>query len=439
MSDFPRVLIVGTVPYNKRTTSRAFDAYFHFWKKDRIAQIFSDSNEPLKGHCSKLYQITDAMILKKWLRAKGAVGRAYDYDELSSEDEQPVQPKKSILSLLYWFGRKHTPLTHLLRHLLWQKRHWCTEELEKWVKDFGPECIFLAFSDDFFINEIALYFSEKYSIPIISCIGDDYYFNEEFSLNPFYWLYKKTYKRLIRKVFTRTKNCIFISEKIKDKYVNTLNTTGGVVYLTSSVERKAFTPIDTINPLITYCGNIRMGRNESLCDIGKALHEINRHYAIEVYSGEVDKRYITCLQKSPGIKYMGAISYKEVKEKQTASDIVIIVEGFKPEDVNLSRYSLSTKAADSLASGAMILTYGSSECGIVNYMEETKASVVCTQKRDIKQAILDLLEDQELQKRLYDQEIQIVQQNHTLERSCATSLRLITEAIKKESQNDVSR
>ena len=30
----PRVLIVGTVPYNTKSTSRAFDAYFHYWEKE---------------------------------------------------------------------------------------------------------------------------------------------------------------------------------------------------------------------------------------------------------------------------------------------------------------------------------------------------------------------------------------------------------------------
>ena len=38
----PRVLIVGTVPYNTKSTSRAFDAYFHYWEKENIAQIFSN-------------------------------------------------------------------------------------------------------------------------------------------------------------------------------------------------------------------------------------------------------------------------------------------------------------------------------------------------------------------------------------------------------------
>ena len=45
----PRVLIVGTVPYNTKLTSRAFDAYFHYWEKENIAQIFSNTKKPCKA------------------------------------------------------------------------------------------------------------------------------------------------------------------------------------------------------------------------------------------------------------------------------------------------------------------------------------------------------------------------------------------------------
>lgn len=45
----PRVLIVGTVPYNTKSTSRAFDAYFHYWEKENIAQIFSQYKEAVQG------------------------------------------------------------------------------------------------------------------------------------------------------------------------------------------------------------------------------------------------------------------------------------------------------------------------------------------------------------------------------------------------------
>ena len=66
----PRVLIVGTVPYNTKSTSRAFDAYFHYWEKENIAQIFSNTKKPCKGHCETLFQITDHRVLQRWMGKK---------------------------------------------------------------------------------------------------------------------------------------------------------------------------------------------------------------------------------------------------------------------------------------------------------------------------------------------------------------------------------
>ena len=76
-----------------------------------------------------------------------------------------------------------------------------------------------------------------------------------------------------------------------------------------------------------------------------------------------------------------------------ASDVTVIVEGFEEKDIELSRYSLSTKAADALASGAAILTYGSDDCGIVEYMRSTDAAVVCSDRSELKSSIEKLMND----------------------------------------------
>ena len=44
----PRVLIVGTVPYNKKSTSRAFESYFSGWERENLAQIFSNTEKACK-------------------------------------------------------------------------------------------------------------------------------------------------------------------------------------------------------------------------------------------------------------------------------------------------------------------------------------------------------------------------------------------------------
>ena len=433
----PRVLIVGTVPYNKRSTSRAFEAYYHNWEKENLAQVFSNTRTPCKGHCGKLFQITDHRLLKRRFNKKTDTGKIFGYEDLPEEwVDNDLEIKSDSVKKMYKIGARHTPFTHLIRKAIWKKKFWCTEKFNKWLDEFNPECVFLSFSDDFFIPEIALYVAKRFNIPIVSSIGDDYYFNEHFSFSPFYLLYKKSYKRLIRKVLAYKGSAIYISDKIRDKYNSEFGLNGETVYLTSEIKRKEFEPVNKDNPVITYFGNIRMGRNISLNEIGYALGGINRDYRLEVYSGENDEKYYKIFDKNSFIKYCGAVPYSEVVKRMSESDITVIVEGFKNRDIAQSRYSLSTKAADALASGVAILTYGSEECGIVEYMKSTGASVVCTENNKLRDGILLLINDKELQKRQYDNAVKMTEEHHNIIVSCKVFEKVVKEAIEKGKVND---
>ena len=436
----PRLLIVGTVPYNTKSTSRAFDAYFHYWEKENIAQIFSNTKKPCKCHCETLFQITDHRMMKRWMGKKIDTGVIFHYDELEEEwTDTDLELGSEAAEAVYKFGRKHTPLTHLLRGMLWRKRFWCTDKLNNWLDEFNPECVFLAFSDDYFIPQIALYVARRYNIPIVSCIGDDYYFNVRPSLNPLYHLYRQTYRKLIDKVLSWPGSAMYISDKIRDKYNAEFGLDGETVYLASTIQRKPFSIINTEHPVITYFGNIRMGRNNSLNDIGYTLREINPNYILEVYSNDQDETYYGVFNSNPNVKFMGSVPYAQVQKRMAESDITVIVEGLTEHDINLSRYSLSTKAADALASGASILTYGSLESGIIDYMRSTEASVVCTRKEDLVESINRLMTDTDLQKRYYDQAIVMTEKHHNRRASCTVSEGVIEKAIKHMKQGEKSK
>lgn len=426
----PKVLIVGTVPYNKATTARAFEAYFHGWDRACLAQIFSNSKQPVKGHCGKLFQITDKRMLQRVFDKDVRTGKEYVYEDLAEAWENyDKEVGAGIYNKLYQWGSRKSPFIYLARGLLWRKQHWCTEELNRWLDEFQPECVFLSFSDDYFIPQIALYAAQRYNIPIVSSIGDDYYFNEKFSLSPLYHLYKRTYRRLIRKVFAHGGSAIYISDKIRDKYNGEFPLDGETVYLVSEQERKAFRPIEREHPVISYLGNIGLGRNESLNEIGWALGEISPDYRLQIYSGESDPKKIRIFQKNPHVEFRGSVSYEQVKQVTKDSDILVIVEGFRPEDVNATRYSLSTKAADSLASGAQILVYGSAACGVIEYMAGTDSAAVCTDKGQLVSCIRGLIADPQQQKRYYDNAIKISEKNHTLQSSTAVFRGVVEKAI----------
>ena len=425
-----RVIIVGTIPYNKNTSSRAFDAYFHNWEKKNLRQIFSNTKKPVKGHCESLYQITDQRMLKKWLHNIDEVGYVYHYDELPEDwINNDLEVGSKTTNFLYKMGSKDSPLKYILRGILWKNKFWNTEKLNQWLDEFNPECVFLAFSDDYFIPRIALYISKKYDIPIMSCIGDDYYFNDRKSVSPFYYIYRWTYKKLIDQVFERPGSAIYIGDKIKDKYNKEFNLSGETVYLTSDIERHPFKSINIENPKFIYCGNIRLGRNKSLAEIGDTLQEINKKYFIDVYSTENRTEYIDELKKSRGVRFHGAIPYSEVVKKTSESDVIVLVEGFEKQDVDITRYSLSTKAADAIASGGNIFVYGSYECGLIEYMYKTECSQVCVQKTELKSKLEELIFDKGLQEKLYLKAIDIDKRDHNKDLNRAQSERMFRNLV----------
>lgn len=430
----PRVLIVGTVPYNKMSTSRALKSYFNNWEKENLAQVFSIAKKPTKGQCSKFFQITDQRMLKRWFNKNIKTGIYYedkDLDEEWTDINLETEGNGKLINKLYSIGSSHTPFTHLIRKILWKKKYWCTKEFLSFIDEFKPECVFLCFSDDFFINEIALFVAKRFNIPIVSSIGDDYYFNYKFSISPLYHIYKTKYRKIIRKIFKYSPNAIYIGNKIRDKYNSYFNISNGqTVYLTSDIIRKEFRPINKNNPLISYFGNISLGRNESLNQIALALGKINPNYRLHVYSNETKKKYLKIFKNNPYLVFEGNIPYSEVLKKNNESDIIILVEGFKKKDVNITRYSLSTKAADSLGSGSNVFVYGSLECGLIEYMLSTSSAAICTNKEGLISCLTKFIDDSSLQYSLYQTAIKVFNNNHILDVSTARFENVIIDAIK---------
>ena len=180
-----------TTPYSTNSSSRSLDSYFHYWERDRVRQIFSRNWKPQKGHCGELYQIKDSDLLKKWLHRPADVGTVYHYDELDEQGSSQVIDDGELTAKGYKIGRSHTPTVELLRGMLWRKKYWCSEKLIKWLDDYNPELIFYNFTNNIFLQKIVLFIADRYDIPIVTAVGDDYYFNEKKSLSPAYHIFRK--------------------------------------------------------------------------------------------------------------------------------------------------------------------------------------------------------------------------------------------------------
>ena len=204
---------------------------------------------------------------------------------------------------------------------------------------------------------------------------------------------------------------------------------GEAVYLVSEMERRPFKPINTVAPRIVYCGNIRLGRNKSLCDIADALRIINPGYKLTVYSNDTDKRVYGMLKEHPNIDYRGFVPYSVVRNILDKSDIAVAVEGFGKKDVYDVKYSLSTKTADLLAGGCFVLGYGSEESGAIEYLKSTCCGLICTSKEELIRKLPDVLSNTDYQRKCYENAAEITAKNHNLLSSTKTFERVVEKVL----------
>lgn len=380
---YPNVLIISPVPYSTRMTSRCLNSYFNGWPKENLAHIFSYAKQPTKGHCKYFYQITDEQLLKRLFSKKIIIGKEYNDENLDEEWENSnLEVENSFFNSLYVSAKRKSSYKYLFRKWIWKKKYWYTNNLKLWINRFKPDIIFVMVSDYTYPMEIALQLSNDLKIPIVTCILDDYLFNNKFSLSLLYYLYRYQYKKIMKKIFMKTEKFIYISDKMKKKYEDIFKISGETIFLSSEKLKQNFPIIERRNPIFSYFGNISLGRNYSLVDIAEALNKINEEYFVDVYSNEINKRYILPLIKCKSIRFHGGISYDEVIKKTKESNFLILVEGTKKKHYLDSRYSLSTKTADALSSNIPIIAYGGKDCGLIEYIKEKNAGCVITKKEE---------------------------------------------------------
>lgn len=406
MKKQPKILIVDTQPYNTMVQSRALDSYFHKFKNENLMQIFSDPRTPCKGHCSILYQITDKQLFLRRFGKKNKVGRVFNISDLkaewhSSDIQKVYRPKNK------------TPLYRFIRKLVWKKRYWLTKELDTIVDSFQPDFVFVGFSKDFFIFEIAMHFSEKYNIPLILSIADDYVFYDEYKGQFLNRLYRKKYLQTVASLFKSDTICIFESQKIKNKYQEHFNVRGEVIHIASDFKPVICTGFDLKNDWF-YFGNLEFGRFNSLFQIADTLRLLGSNIMVHVYSKDIDKK--KCKINHPNLRLHHQIPYSKAIEISKNAGALIIAEGFDEKDVGMVEYSLSTKVGDLLCSGRPIIAYGDMRCGSIGFLIENDVGYVATSKEQLAVMIRDLLVRKEsheiyarqfeVAKRYFDVEIQ---------------------------------
>lgn len=262
---------------------------------------------------------------------------------------------------------------------------------------------------------LAIRLANRYGIAILPHFLDDWP-NAIYTDADWGWILRKFFTKSFSKFMKRCNSVICIGEAMCHEYRNRY---GEKQYtpLMRSIDPRKLKGKKTDSILnFFYAGSLYLGRNKTislLCDQIEILG-MQARIRISIYTTENDwLQSQSLLSKYNFINYGGSINQRQIDDYiDTKTDVVLIVESFNSEYLKYTRLSMSTKIAESLASGHPIFAIGNREQGSIKYLHANEAAIVATNANEIQEGLIQILGNQS-QKTLIESAHCLLLKNHT--------------------------
>lgn len=382
--DYKKLLIISNAAISdSNSNGRTIKNLIYGWDKLKLAQFYTYGN-PDFDVCDNYYRVSDNEALKSFIKLKSFGGKTENIN-ITTVAKQKSQSKKI----------KKTPLKSLLREIVWGTNAWNKQNFKKWVDDFSPEVIFLFMGDTSFLLNIAMDIAKKKNIPLIVYSCENYYFKNYNYLTKkksfIYTVFHKKYVRTVKRLSNVAESFVFISEALMNCYKNEFPHIEADFIMTAS-------GLQDLKPnsgsLITYAGNLGIGRHKALIEIGNALQEIDKSLKITLFGKSPNKEIGDMLVNCEGIDYKGLVPYSEVISAIQNSKIVIHTEykdEFYIEDL---KYAFSTKISDCVSSGVPFFCYASRKLPFTDFLIDNKCAIITESKDELAEKLKVILFDE---------------------------------------------
>lgn len=372
---------------------KTFLSLFGTFSKDELCQFYIYPSVPDTDKCSSYFRLTDKNVLKSAVvfPAKGIV--------VCPEENQHRIFENDSDESLYRNPKNKRPFRMLARDLLWKLSRWNTRALNEWITEQKPTHLFVAPGTAKFIYDIALKISKRYSLPIVTYICDDYYFVKPHAtaLGRFQ---QKLLHGKIRELLSKTSHIVSICPELQECYHAVFGVSATTIMTGTNYPIADRVGVTDDPTSITFMGNIRCGRYNSLAEIGTALDELNAEYGtsytLKIYSGEKEPSILSVFDNIHSVRFMGFVGGEEFEKTFHSSEILLHTEAFDDASIDLVKHSVSTKIADSLASGIPLFAYGPDSVSSMKHLIRNNCAVVSTSRESLKKDLLRCFREQSL-------------------------------------------
>lgn len=422
---YPKVLIISHNALSlTNNMGKTLVSYFSSFPKECIAQLYLHEGMPNSNTCSNYYCFDDKDALYSIFNksVKGKIYKGIFFDENSSS---------VCTGRLYSVGKKKKPVIYFLRDILWAFSNVKNDQLIEWIKEFNPDIFFFASGDYGFSYRIASSLSKYFNVPLATCCFDDYYLNCTYLHDFLGKTYHRYFMKNVRKIMNQSKALFAINNYMANEYEKIFKRKFSVLYNSTSIN---FNPIPYDQKKgICYIGGLSLNREQSLLAISRMLKnkKIKKTDCIvDVYSEECRDNIIQLLSEENGIFFHGSATPTEVTEIIKQSLAVIHVEAFDNSSRKRTKLSLSTKIAESLGSGTVLIAYGPREIASMRYLEENGVAIYSDDINELEKKISNYLNDEIQYNYLVKKSLQLAKTNHSIESVQSSILVELCKAIK---------
>jgi len=342
--------------------------------------------------CSEYFTVSPTDIVKNII-TPWRIGRRFTVDNQVQVNETARFSRKAEASLKN-ISKKIKMLSSFYE-IIYSTKLWLNRKLKAFVQEASPDIVFCFGVPDVFNYLVLKYIKDKYNIPVVSYFVDNHYVLREKEDNYFT---RKRNRRLYDIAFISSRRYC-ITQMMCDWYSQIMHLDFKVLTKGCDVsENKCIIN----NPLrIVYAGNLLFGRDNTLFELVKALEVVNQlsenKCYLEIYTAtNLDEDTQSKFNVEGISKLFPAKPYTEITEIMKAADIVLHVESFNQKQMDLVRYSFSTKITDCLQSGAMIMAIGPDSLASIDYLNNVPGTIVITDVRELESVLSSLLNNSQI-------------------------------------------
>ena len=424
-----RILVLSDTPWsNDNSFGNSFSNIFEGINDVEVANIACRPGKPNSPIVKRYYQITEKSLIKNLVNKNSLSGNELFLDE-EKIDEVYTTNIKGVT-----FGKQRRwQILFWARDFIWKLGRWKSPELKNFIDDFKPDIIFQPVYFSSYLNDIVSFIKDYAGVPMVGYISDDCYTLKQFSLSPLYWIDRLYKRRKVKKTIEQCEILYVISDVQKQEYEKIF--TPPCKILTKCADFSDELKPDFKEPgkvlKITYAGNISKGRYEILAELAKNIEKLNadgKKFELDIYTPSPLKNNQKNRLSTENVCIHPPVSYSEIREIQSNSDILVHVEGFSLKEKLAVHQSFSTKIVDYLETNRCILAIGDDYCSSIQYFLKNDCGAVATKKNEIETQLRELDENRYLLKQYADKAWESGKRNHnkvTMQKMVSTDLKNI--------------